>query len=168
MATEAPPPSYDSIVSKVRSRLQSDPTPEKVFSIVSNFSQVEANAVANADIDVAEHMSAIDQDKFNEGVNEYLRTEAARLRLEYNADEATNACRLIETMFNNLAVRLGQIDGMNLGKTKFMPRFKELQQVFFACSLRGIDLVTHSMPELPHHSPPQHRHCPGDGSLWQT
>lgn len=99
----APPPSYDSVISQAEKRIGDNLTPEKVLQVASNLSVTESQALANVDVDPRTLMEGLDQDAFNQGLHAYLKSEDAKRRLEANADEATKACQLINTMFSNLA-----------------------------------------------------------------
>lgn len=114
MATEAPPPSYEAVISKVEQHIGNNLTPEKFLHAVSNLTEKEVAAVENtfatAELDVDSHA-------FRKGMQAYLDSEAARTRLKADPEDATKACQLIETMFGNLAVKLGEVDSKNLGSS---------------------------------------------------
>ena len=129
-SVEAPPPSYDSVVSKAEQRIGNNVTPEKVLSVASNLSSTEAKVMTEKEIDPRTLMTQVDKDAFDKGVHDYLKTEAAKERLKVNADEATKACQLINTMFSNLSVKLGEIDSKNLGKLQFKDTFSKLHDVY--------------------------------------
>lgn len=125
------PPSYDSIYGKVQEKLDGKPTPEKVLQTVANLEPHEIDAIKNAPFDYDAAMSKVDKDAFQQGVENYLATDAAQARLRINAEAATQSCKLIDTMFSNLAVKLGEVDAKNSDNKdrKFMPEFVQLQKV---------------------------------------
>ncbi len=74
---------------------------EKVLKVFSCLSVTEVKTVASAPTDIASEMTQIDKSAFNQGVEAYLKTEAERLSIESDAQQATITCRLVESMLNN-------------------------------------------------------------------
>lgn len=127
---ESPPP-YESIVAKVEQDLGANPTPDKIIDTVASLSTAEKQAVAGTNVDFPKTLQWADEGAFQRGIYDYLKSEAAQARLKFTADEATNACKLIDKMFSDLAVKLGEVDGKNVGtaQKRFTPEFLELQKV---------------------------------------
>ncbi len=130
MADTEPPPSYHSVFAKIEQNVGEKPSPDKLLAVVDALSPAEKQAIDNKKFNKATVMQGADHTAFQKGVNDYLASEAAQIRLKTNADEAANACKLIDTMFTALTVKLGEVDAKSPAPTeKFSPKLADLQKV---------------------------------------
>ena len=148
--TEAPPP-YDSVIAKIEQHVGAEKSPDKLLAVVDALSPAEKQAINDKhdkEFDAATVMQDADHAAFQKGVNDYLASEAAKDRLKTNADDAANACKLIDEMFSNLAVRLGDVDAKpSAPAQKFSPTLKTLQQVRLCVALPyPLGLLTDKRP----------------------